>query len=125
MEEYVKRLVFTTAPKASPRKTTGLLSDAFSDTGVKTYLGKRVSLKGFLLLLLSVDAAFIVLAILLPPEVDLGLEKERGYPEMFLYIQEALIMLLMAMAAVRNRSLLYLCWCLLFLYLLLDDSLQI
>lgn len=97
--------------------------------------GKRVPLKGVLLLLLSVNAAFIVLNVLLRGEAfdfNFDIDRDRKYPEMFLYGKEALIVLLMAMAAVRNRSpavrnrsLLYLCWSLLFLYLLLDDSLMI
>jgi hypothetical protein len=101
--------------------------------------GKRVPLKGVLLLLLSVDAAFIVLNALLRGEVfgltfvyaqnfeptNFDITKDRGYPEMFLYAQEALIVLLMAMVTIRNRSVLYLCWSLLFLYLLIDDSLMI
>ncbi len=90
--------------------------------------GKRVPLKGVLLLLLSIDAAFIVLNVLLRGEAfnfNFNIDKDRGYPELFLYGEEALIVLLMALAAVRNRSLLYLCWSLLFLYLLLDDALII
>src|SRR5918997_6396011 len=95
-----------------------------------TLNSERVPLKGVLLLLLSVDAAFIVVFIVsrvLYPgeESNFGLEHESGYPAMFQYGEQALIVLLMALAAVRNRSLLYLCWSLLFLYLLLDDALII
>jgi hypothetical protein len=95
-----------------------------------TLNSERVPLKGVLLLLLSVDAAFIVVFIVsrvLYPgeESNFGLEHESGYPAMFQYGEQALIVLLMAIAAVRNRSLLYLCWSLLFLYLLLDDFLMI
>jgi hypothetical protein len=51
--------------------------------------------------------------------------QERGYSEIFQYIKEYWIALLLGALAVRQRSVLYLGWSLLFFYLLLDDSLTI
>ena len=66
----------------------------------------RVPLKGVLLLLLSVDAALIVLDVLYRGEAsNFSISKDRAYPERFLYGKEALIVFLMGIAAVRNRSL--------------------
>jgi hypothetical protein len=87
---------------------------------------QRLPLKGVLLLLLSVDTAFIAVNVLYSGESsNFYIDTDRGYPEMFVYGKEALIVLLIALVAILCRSLLYLCWSLLFLFLLLDDSLQI
>ncbi len=54
-----------------------------------------------------------------------SLAQERGYAEIFQYIKEYWIALLLGVLAVKQRSVLYLGWSLLFFYLLLDDSLTI
>ena len=88
-----------------------------------------------LLLLLAADAAFVVLHVLyklpeLSPALDLSLgrgfsiEQDGGYAEMFQYLKELSIALLLGQIAAR-RTRLYLVWSLLFLYLLLDDSLMV
>lgn len=88
-----------------------------------------------LLLLLAVDVVFIVLYVLykLPevaPALDLSLgqgfaiDRDGGYAEVFQYLKEGTIVLLLGLLALRTR-LSYLSWSLLFLYLLADDSLQV
>jgi hypothetical protein len=54
-----------------------------------------------------------------------SIEKDRGYAEIFQYLKEYWIVLLLGFVAVRQRSLLSLSWSLLFFYILLDDSLKI
>jgi hypothetical protein len=84
----------------------------------------------FLLLLLSTDVIFIILHIIHTYTAYLGgssfsIEKDRGYSEVFQYIKEYWIVLLLLYSAIKKRNLLYLSWSALFGYLLLDDSFQI
>jgi hypothetical protein len=51
-----------------------------------------------------------------------SIEQDRGYGELFQYIKEYWIAILLSLLAWRNRSFLYLGWSLLFFYLLLDDA---
>ncbi|MBE9124873.1 MULTISPECIES: hypothetical protein [unclassified Coleofasciculus] len=84
----------------------------------------------FLFLLLATDLVFIILHIIYQhtsfiSNYNFSIEKDRGYAELFQYIKEYWIAILLAFLAYKKRSLLYLSWSLLFLYLLLDDSLEI
>jgi hypothetical protein len=92
----------------------------------------------FLLLLLFADGLFILFHILsayklLPKNLSFGnrliptgkemfsLSRDRGYPEMFQYIQFFWICIALVLASFHNRSWRYLAWVPLFIYLLLDD----
>lgn len=81
-------------------------------------------------LFLATDFAFIIIHILyeytdLISSVLFSIEQDRGYAEMFQYIKEYWIAILLLLLAFNQRTLLYLGWSLLFFYLLLDDSLEI
>ncbi|HAG84639.1 MAG TPA: hypothetical protein DD379_15060 [Cyanobacteria bacterium UBA11162] len=83
-----------------------------------------------LYLLLATDFIFISLHILYKAtdfisDPLFSLEQDLGYAEVFQYIKEYWIALCLGLLAATNRSLVYLSWSLLFLYLLVDDSLQI
>jgi hypothetical protein len=83
-----------------------------------------------LYLFLATDLVFIILHLLyvytdFVSNSAFSLVQERGYSEIFQYIKEYWIALLFGVLAVRQRSVLYLGWSLLFFYLLLDDSLTI
>ena len=84
----------------------------------------------FLVLLLCADLAFFgmhfVAAIKWVLESDLfNIERDRGYPEMYQYIKFFWIIVLLFNLSLKNRSLHYIPWVLLFTYFLLDDSKQI
>lgn len=84
----------------------------------------------FLYLFLVTDLAFIVIHLVyvhadILSNPSFSLDQERGYSEIFQYIKEYWIALLLGALAVKHRSALYLGWSLLFFYLLLDDSLTI
>lgn len=86
-----------------------------------------------LCLFLATDLAFIALHLtysytsllaldkLIPVSV-FSLSTDRGYSELFQYIKEYWIALLLGLLALRNRSTLYLSWSLLFAFLLLNDA---
>jgi hypothetical protein len=83
-----------------------------------------------LYLFLATDIIFIFLHLIylytpLNSHAPLSIEKDRGYAEIFQYLKEYWIALLLGFFAVHQRSLLSLGWSLLFFYLLLDDSIQI
>jgi hypothetical protein len=83
-----------------------------------------------LYLFLATDLIFIILHLLylytdFVSNSAFSLVQERGYSEIFQYIKEYWIALLLGALAVRQRSVLYLGWSLLFFYVLLDDSLTI
>lgn len=83
-----------------------------------------------LYLFLATDLAFIVIHLVyvhadVLSNPSFSLAQERGYSEIFQYIKEYWIALLLGALAVKQRSALYLGWSLLFFYLLLDDSLTI
>jgi hypothetical protein len=70
--------------------------------------------------------AFIVLHILYGgADHSFSLTEESSYPEMFQHLKEAFIAVLLVVSALRVRSFLYFGWSLLFLYVWLDDALQI
>ena len=84
----------------------------------------------FLLLLLTADTIFIILHIIHTYTDYLGnsnfsIQKDRGYAEIFQYIKEFCIALLLLYLAIKRRNLLYLSWSALFGYVLLDDFLKI
>jgi len=83
----------------------------------------------FVLLLIAADCAFIFLHILLRTQVLdaplLSLEKDRGYSEVYQYIKEFWIVLLLMMLLIKNRVIGYGVWAVLFAYVLFDDALSI
>lgn len=97
----------------------------------------RESNKLFILLLLT-DLFFIILYIfhtypnLLPSHSSwlqkllsyqsFSLKQDWGYAELFQYIKEFWILIMLLFLAIEKRSFIYLNWSLLFLYLLIDDS---
>ncbi len=79
-----------------------------------------------LYLFLATDLVFIILHLLFIntdfiSNKYFSIEEDRGYAEIFQYIKEYWIVLLLSVLAVKQRSILYLGWSLLFLYVLLDD----
>ena len=90
---------------------------------------KDTSASTFLLLLLVADCAFIFLNFLLwTPLLNnplFSLEKDGGYPEIYQYIKEFWIVGLLLSILIKTRAVGYSVWVLLFIYLLLDDALQI
>lgn len=88
------------------------------------------SSKSLLYLLLATDVGFILLHILhaqlgLTSNRSFSLEIDRGYAELFQYIKEYWIAVLLGVLAVQKRSILYSAWSLLFGYLLIDDFMSI
>jgi hypothetical protein len=84
----------------------------------------------FLLLLVVADFVFIFLHFMLrmTPVLDNGLfslARDGGYPELYQYIKELWIVVLLLSIYLRTRVGGYLAWSLLFGYLLFDDALQI
>jgi len=85
----------------------------------------------FLALLLLTDAAFILLHLIHTffPELlassSFWLETDRGYAEVFQYVKEFWIVMLLGFLAIKRSRLLYVAWSILFFYFLLDDSLEI
>lgn len=81
-------------------------------------------------LLLLTDISFFILHFI-DLHVGLGthgrfsIETDRGYAEIFQYLKEYWSALLLGFIALKTRSYSYLSWCLLFFYLLLDDSIGI
>jgi len=90
---------------------------------------EETSASTFLLLLLVADCAFIVLHFLLltpfltTPLLSLG--RDNGYPEIYQYVKELWIVVLLLSILTKTRVAGYSVWALLFLYLLMDDALQI
>lgn len=83
----------------------------------------------FLLLLIAADLAFILLHILHDLHV-LGsplhsLGRDHGYPEIYQYIKEFWIVVLLLSILARTRVIGHGVWALLFLYLLFDDARKI
>jgi hypothetical protein len=81
----------------------------------------------FLLLLLLADLAFIILHIIYVytphlPDRLFSLTLDRGYSEFFQYTKELWIAVLLLIAAIQYRKVLYAIFSLLFLYFLFDDS---
>ncbi|HEY9612791.1 hypothetical protein [Allocoleopsis sp.] len=79
-----------------------------------------------LYLFLATDLVFIILHLLylntdFVSNKYFSIQEDRGYAEIFQYIKEYWIFLLLGILAIKQRSLLYLGWSLLFFYVLLDD----
>ncbi|WP_242360281.1 hypothetical protein [Anaeromyxobacter sp. SG17] len=82
------------------------------------------------LALVGTDAGFVLLHLgrhfgWLPDDPMLSLSQDRGCAEWFQYAKELSVLLLLGIARVRKRSTLLAVLALLYLYLLLDDSLRI
>ncbi len=89
--------------------------------------GKRAKL---LFMFLMADFVFILLHIGHKftdylPDYMYNIEYDGGYAEMFQYIKEFWIVLLLLYLALKKSKLLYLGWTLLFLFILIDDAFQI
>ena len=85
-----------------------------------------------LLLLLAIDFGFIILhiynSVLIPDEQfnDLfSLVQDSSLPEYFQYLKWLVIAVLFIVISIKQSSLTYIAWTLLFLYLLFDDSLEL
>lgn len=81
-------------------------------------------------MLLGADIVFIIIHLLHYytsfAESELyTVTKDRGYPEIFQYVKEFWITVLLFTLLIRERQIVYGTWSLLFGYLLLDDSFQI
>jgi hypothetical protein len=83
----------------------------------------------FLFLLLIADLSFMLIHIVY--KMDLisnslfSIEKDHGYAEVYQYIKEFWIVVLLFITAIKRTHIIYFAWSSLFMYLLLDDSLQI
>jgi hypothetical protein len=83
----------------------------------------------FLVLLLLADLVFILLQI--PYQMGMltnpffSIDIDLGYPEIYQYIKEYWIVLLLFFIAIKRSHVIYFAWLSLFIYLLIDDSLQI
>ena len=93
---------------------------------------KESSALSFLVLLVSADLAFIALHFLsgltsfsLTSDSDFQLTKDGGYPEIYQYIKEFWIMILILSVFVKTREIGYIAWATLSAYLLCDDALSI
>lgn len=87
-----------------------------------------------LYLLLATDLVFISLHLIhtytsftpsYVPSYLLSIEVERSYADIYQYIKEYWIVLILSFVVLKRYSALYLGWFLLFFYVLLDDTLQI
>ena len=84
----------------------------------------------FLGLLLGADCVFMAITAVYQ-FTDLisfdfySIDTDRGYGEVFQYIKEFWIILLLFLLYLRNRQWIYLIWCFLFGYLLMDDFFMI
>ncbi|MGR9087275.1 MAG: hypothetical protein ACU841_09395 [Gammaproteobacteria bacterium] len=85
----------------------------------------------FLLLLVGADFAFMVLHVVnhAMPEPHrnplLRLDKDGAYPELYQYVKYFWIIALLVHRSIDKRSVHYMAWVLIFIYLLSDDSLRI
>ena len=83
-----------------------------------------------LILLLFADLLFMLIHVLyskhlLVTNFLLSIETDQGYAEVYQYIKEYWIVLLLCLLAIKMSQVIYFAWSTLFLYLLLDDSLEI
>jgi hypothetical protein len=90
----------------------------------------RDKAKTFLMILLAADLAFIMLDVLVkifgPVDTNLVfLETDRGYAEIFQYVKEYWVVILLGALLWRFRKRIYLVWVVLYTYFLVDDSFQI
>lgn len=82
-----------------------------------------------LILLLLTDLVFILIHLLFRKYLFsnplFSIETDQGYAEVFQYIKEFWILMLLCFMAAKRRQVIYFGWSILFLYLLFDDSLQV
>lgn len=90
--------------------------------------GKRYF--SFLIFLLTIDFIFILIypfhqrqIIFVDPGFDISLD--GSYSECFQYFKFGLIVVLMGLLALKNRSVIYLCWAVMFAIIGLDDGLSV
>lgn len=93
------------------------------------YLRERSALS-FLMLLVSADMIFIALHVicLFTPFLNNGMllvTTDRGYPEVYQYVKEIWVVILLFCVYVKTEEVGYIAWNILFLYLLFDDSLRV
>ena len=106
--------------------------DHFKWINIKMLLGVKEKNFKLLILLLLTDLIFILIHIvhqldllgMLSKEL-LSLAVDGSYAEVYQYIKEYWIILLLLLIGTNRKSNLYFAWALLFFYFLLDDSLQI
>jgi len=93
-----------------------------------TFDFEKRSSKLFILLILA-DLVFMLIHVLYKMDVMINrlcsIKMDFGYAERYQYIKEGWIVLLLFMMAIKRSHIIYLTWSILFIYLLLDDSLQI
>lgn len=95
---------------------------------IKALNYRRTSI--LLKLLLCGDLAFFILHFVfaLIPGLDnpmFSVEHDKGYPELYQYVKYVWIIVFLVYLALKNRSLQYVSWALVFTYALADDSFQI
>ena len=95
-----------------------------------TYNFRIISI--FLLLLLFIDFGFVLLhfynSVLIPDEqfnYSFSLVDDSSFAEKFQYLKWLLIATLFLIISIKQSTFKYMAWALIFLYLLLDDSLEI
>lgn len=86
--------------------------------------------KIILILLLLTDLLFVLLHIfysfsLIEDDSRFSLKKDLGYAEVFQYIKEFWVFVLLLTLSINKRKTIYFAWSLLYLYLLIDDSLRL
>lgn len=82
-----------------------------------------------LILLILVDLAFIAIHILhkysgLLPGYLFNIEYDNGYAEVFQYVKEFWIILLLLYLSIKRSKFLYFSWALIFCFFILDDAFQ-
>jgi len=89
---------------------------------------EKASTKVLLLLLLA-DFAFLLAHVIYTMDLlsnDIySIDSDGGYAEMFQYIKEYWIVIILFVIAIRRKHIIYFAWSSLFMYFLLDDSLKI
>ena len=90
--------------------------------------GSETAANRFLILLLAIDAIFILLHFFHTFSTSLqspvfSIKIDWSYSEVFQYTKELWIIMLLLWVAKSKRSLLYICWAFLFVYLMADDCL--
>ncbi len=108
------------------------VSDHLKWTNIKLLL--EIKEKNFKLLILLFLTDLIFILIHMAHQLDLfgmlskdllSLSVDKSYAEVYQYIKEYWIILLLVFIGIKKKSKLYFMWALLFFYFLLDDSLQI
>jgi hypothetical protein len=96
--------------------------------GIMNFNIEKASTKVLFLLLLA-DFAFIILHVFhrinLVSDEIYTMDTDSGYAEMFQYIKEYWIVVILFILAIRRKHIVYFAWSSLFIYFLLDDSLRI